>query len=301
MHAHHAHAPIADNLPETQRLMRLASLFSLGVGIFLVSIKLVAWYLSDSLSLMSSLADSMLDVMASLINFVAIRYSLQPADEDHRFGHGKAEDLGTFAQSTFICGSGLFIIIESIRRIFQPEATSDSMVGISVMVVSILFSLILVIYQKSVVRKTASTAVAADAMHYIGDIATNIGVIFALWVGNSVPYLDPVIAILIALYLLYGSWQMGYAAFHHLMDREFLDNDRDRIEAIAFEYQEIGGIHDLRTRKSGIYSFIQFHLDFKDEHITLYEAHNVSHAIAQRLRELFPNTEILIHQDPMKR
>ncbi|MEI7670062.1 MAG: cation diffusion facilitator family transporter [Pseudomonadota bacterium] len=300
MHNHsHSHSKISHS--ETGNLMRLASLASLIVGLFLVIIKTIAWYMSDSLSLMSSLADSMLDVMASTVNFVAIRYALKPADDDHRFGHGKAEDLATFAQSTFICGSGVFLIFEGIKRMFSPEVIHNSSIGIIVMIISIIMSIALVSYQKYVVSKTDSSAIEADSMHYVVDIVTNSGVIIALILNNymGLAVFDPIIAIMIAIYIIYGSWKMGYGAFHNLMDREFSNNEYIEIEQVIKEYPEIHGIHELRTRKSGIYRFIQFHLDFIDENISLKQAHIISDSIEEKLKNIFPNTEILIHQDPL--
>ncbi len=281
--------------------MRLASLLSLIVGITLVAFKAVAWSMTDSLSMMSSLVDSILDVMASTINFVAVRYALQPPDKEHRFGHGKAEDIATLAQSTFICGSGLFIIIEGVKRIFIPEPVYNSLIGILVMVLSIVLSVGLILYQNYVVRKTSSTAIAADALHYFADFLTNVGVIIAIILTSVLGWkiADPVIALIIAGYIIYGAFHMSCGAFQNLMDREFSDEDRAKIKAIVAQYNNVAGLHDLRTRKSGIHGFIQFHLEFVDENISLKKAHEISDEIEDALKNVFPNTEILIHQDPL--
>lgn len=279
--------------------MRLASLFSLIVGISLVALKAVAWSLTDSLSMMSSLVDSMLDVMASSINFVAIRYALQPPDEQHRFGHGKAEDLSAFAQSTFICGSGIFLIIEGLKRIFLPEPIHNSTFGITVMLISMFATLSLVTYQRYVVLKTSSSSISADAMHYYVDFISNFGVIVALILNSTLGWTiaDPIIALIIAGYIIYGAVAMGKKAFNNLMDREFSDDERQTIETIVNKNQQIKGLHDLRTRQSGIYSFIQFHLEFVDENITLKQAHKISDSIEGELKKKFPHSDILIHQD----
>ncbi len=284
---------------EIGRLMRRASLFSLMVGLILMALKAVAWSYTDSLSIMSSLTDSMLDVFASTMNFVAIRYSLQPPDAEHRFGHGKAEDLATLAQSTFICGSGIFLIFISIKRIFMPEPISNSIIGIGVMCVSIVLSIALVAYQRHVTRKTSSGAIAADALHYFIDFLTNIGVIVALILTSSFGWkaADPIIALCIAVYIIFGAFCIGSKAFQNVMDREFSDEERANIERIILSHTEVQGVHDLRTRKSGIYCFIQFHLDL-DENISLKHAHEISDSVEAMLMEAFPNTEILIHQDP---
>jgi len=286
--------------PETAKLMRRATLFSLIVGGVLVILKAAAWLLTDSLSMMSSLADSLLDVIASSLNFIAVRYALQPPDHEHRFGHGKAEDLATLAQSTFICGSGVFLIIAGLKRLISPEQVHNNTLGIGVMLVSIILTLALVVYQRHVVRKTSSGIIAADATHYFADFLTNASVIGALiltaisdWVSA-----DPLVALAIAAYIIWSALTIGSRAFQNLMDREFSDEARARIEAIVRAQPDVMGLHDLRTRQSGIYRFIQFHLDLSGE-ITLKRAHEISDVVEDSLLEAFPHTDILIHQDPL--
>lgn len=281
--------------------MRRASMFSLIVGLTLVMLKAVAWLMSDSLSMMASLADSLLDVMASGVNFVAIRYALQPPDKEHRFGHGKAEDLATLAQSTFICGSGLFLVIEGLKRLFWPEPVNNSFIAIGVMIISIVLTMGLVIYQRYVVRRTSSSAIAADAMHYFADLINNVGVIAALVLSSMFGFTlaDPIIGVLIAAYIIYSAVAIGRLAFNKLMDREFSDEDRKRIKEIVRGYSDVCTLHELRTRKSGINAFIQFHLTFRDENISLNRAHEISDQIEDALMAVFPHTEILIHQDPL--
>jgi ferrous-iron efflux pump FieF len=286
---------------ETGRLMRRATLFSLVAGGVLVVLKTGAWLFTDSLSLMSSLADSLLDVIASTLNFLAVRYALQPPDEEHRFGHGKAEDLATLAQSTFICGSGVFLIIEGVKRLLlSPEPVHNNAIGLAVMAVSILLTLALVAYQRHVVRKTSSSAIAADAMHYFADFVTNASVIAALLLAGVSGWTaaDPLVAIGIAAYILWGAFAMGSKAFQNLMDHEFSDEERARITGIVEAHPGVLGLHDLRTRKSGIYRFIQFHLDLSGD-ITLRRAHDISDGVEDLLVKAFPNTDILIHQDPL--
>ncbi len=280
--------------------MRRASLLSLVIGTILVVMKAIAWSLTDSLSMMSSLADSMLDVMASTVNFMAVRYALQPPDDEHRFGHGKAEDLATLVQSTFISGSGVFLMIEGIKRIFSPEPVHHNMAGIAVMGISISLTFLLVLYQRHVVNKTSSSIIAADAAHYFADFLTNFGVILALVLTTTFGWkiADPAIALMIAGYLIYGAIKIGYQAFQNLMDREFSDAERAEIERVVRTSPDTAGIHDLRTRKSGIYRFIQFHLDL-DENISLKRAHEISDNVEAELLRVFPQTEILIHQDPL--
>lgn len=281
--------------------MRSASLFSLIVGMTLVGMKAVTWLMSDSFSMMSSLADSLLDVMASGVNFIAIRYALQPPDKEHRFGHGKAEDLATLAQSTFICGSGFFLVIEGIKRFFWPEPVNNSTAAIVVMVISIVMTLALVIYQRYVVRRTSSSAIAADATHYIADLINNAGVIIALVLTTRLGFkmADPLIGLIIAAYLIYSAVVIGKGAFNNLMDREFSDEERNKVKDIVKQFGEICSIHELRTRRSGITGFIQFHLTFQDENVSLKHAHEISDKVEDALKAVFPHIEILIHQDPL--
>ncbi len=296
-HSHHSHISYED----AGKSMRFATLLSLVVGMILVALKAIAWLMSDSLSMMSSLADSTLDVMASGVNFMAVRYALQPPDREHRFGHGKAEDLATLAQSTFICGSGAFLVIEGIKRVFWPEPVYNTLAGVTVMVISIFMTGGLILYQRYVVNKTSSSAIAADSTHYLADLMTNIGVIFALVLTTTFGWkiADPIIGLLIAVYIIHGAFIMGQKAFHNIMDREFLDEERERIKNVVRGFPEVDSMHELRTRRSGINSFIQFHLTFADEEISLKKAHEVSDRIEDTLKQIFPHTEILIHQDPL--
>lgn len=295
----HSHTP-SSPVSQHANSMRLATVLSLCAGLFLVCLKTVAWSLTDSLSIMSSLADSMLDVMASTVNFLAVRYALQPPDEEHRFGHGKAEDLATLAQSTFICGSGLFLVIEGIKRFFSPEPVHHSMVGIVIMIISIAVTLGLVLYQRKVVNATGSSAIKADASHYFADLLSNAAVIVALFGSSYLGWVkaDAVFALAIAGYLIYSAAEMGYHAFQNLMDREFSDEERSKIEAIVRSVKDVEGLHELRTRRSGLWGFIQLHLDL-DPNMTLQHAHVVSDQVEHLLRTAFPNTDILIHQDPV--
>jgi ferrous-iron efflux pump FieF len=294
---------MTDDIISTQelnaRMMRRATLYSLLVGLFLVCLKTGAWLATGSLSMMSSLADSLLDVIASAINFVAIRYALMPADHDHRFGHGKAEDLATLAQSAFICGSAVFLVVEAGRRLFTPLPTAHGGIGIAVMMVSLLCTLALVLYQKRVIRRTESPLVAADSLHYFTDFLMNGTVIVSIILTNAFGWTlaDPIFAILIAVWLMVGAVKMALSAFDTLMDREFSDPERESIKRTVRTTQGVLGIHELRTRRSGITQFIQFHRDL-DERMSLRAAHDIATRVEVQVQQLFPKAEILIHQDP---
>lgn len=283
-------------------LMRNATILSVGIAVTIVIIKLSSWVLTDSLSLLSSLIDSFLDIAASLITFFAVRYSLQPADEDHRFGHGKAEDIAAFAQSAFIAGSGAFIIVEAVARFVYPQPVGNEMLGIWAMIASSLLTVVLLSYQFYVIKKTGSSAIKADSMHYQTDMLVNMVVItsFLILMYTDWLFIDAIFALFIALYIFKGAWKVGKGAFDNLMDKEFSDEDRKLIMDAVLENKEVLGIHDLRTRFSGLRQFIQFHLELKGS-MTLEMAHNISDKVEKAVMKEFPNAEVLIHQDPESR
>jgi len=283
---------------EVAKLLRTATYLSVIVAILIIFIKLIAWFMTDSLSLLSSLVDSILDVVASTITLFAVSYSLQPADEDHRFGHGKAEDIAAFAQSVFIAGSGVFIFIEALGRLINPREISNEVVGISVMIVSSILTLGLLSYQKYVIAKTNSSAIKADAMHYKTDLLVNLLVIvsFICSILFNNTFIDPILAIIVALHIFKGAYSVGKDAFDKLMDKEFSDEDREKIIKCVLQNKEVKGMHDLRTRSSGIKPFIQFHLEL-DGDMSLKDAHTVADDVEMNILKTFPNAEILVHQD----
>lgn len=281
------------------RLMRLATYASVSTAVLLVAAKLAAWIATDSVAMLSALIDSALDVLASLVNLFAVRHALQPADREHRFGHGKAEALAGLGQAAFIAGSAVFLLFQGVRRLASPEAVENSGVGIAVMVLAIVATIALVTFQRYVVRQTGSVAIAADSLHYGSDLLLNASVIAALILSASFGWqsADPIFAIGIAALVLFSAWRILRTAFDTLMDREFSDELRERIRAIALGHPEVRDMHDLRTRKSGTDSFIQLHLDL-DVDISLLRAHEIADAVEARIREAFPAAEVMIHQDP---
>jgi ferrous-iron efflux pump FieF len=281
------------------RLMKLATYASMAVAITLILAKLFAWGMSGSVSLLATLIDSTLDAVASLINFIAVRHALAPADSNHRFGHGKAEALAGLGQAAFIFGSAGFLLLESGRRILSPEPVQGSTIGIAVMVFSILLTLALLTFQKHVIKATGSTAIQADALHYRTDLMVNASVIVALllatrgWAG-----FDALIALGIALYILWSAWDIVKQSFDHLMDRELPTEDRENIVATVRAHDQVRGSHDLRTRRSGTAIFIQLHLELDDD-LKLLAAHRISDEVEFSLQEKFPGAEIIIHIDPV--
>jgi ferrous-iron efflux pump FieF len=280
------------------RLLRLATNASVATAAILITAKLAAWVMTGSVSVLASLVDSMMDVAASLINLFAVRYSLMPADHEHRFGHGKAESLAGLAQTTFISGSAVFLILQSVDRLLHPRPLEDVGIGVGVMVFAILATLALLILQRHVIRVTGSTAIKADALHYTTDVLTNVSIIIALLLsGFGWQGVDALFALGIAAYILYSAWHIGHEAFQLLMDRELPDDQRQRIREAAHSHGQVRGIHDLRTRRSGHDIFIQMHLELDDE-LTLFDAHGIADEVEARIREIHPEADILIHTDP---
>ena len=284
---------------EKEKLLRRITQASVFVALTLVSIKLAAWLFSDSVAILSSLSDSLSDFLISAMNFFAIRYALKPADDDHRFGHGKAEDLAALAQGIFITALSIFVIIEAIEHIINPKVIKYSTLSIIVMCISLALTVTLVAFQKYVHKKTGSNLVHADSIHYMGDILSNIAIIAGLAIASmySIKYLDPILGILVAFYLIHGAWKVGKSAFDNLMDREIEDEKVEKIREIITSHTDVTKLTSLRTRYSGTTPVIQF--DFTmNGNATLTKAHDVAHEIEMCIHGEFPDALIFIHQEP---
>jgi ferrous-iron efflux pump FieF len=285
--------------PNASRLMRLATYASVLVASVLILAKLVAWLATDSVSMLSTLLDSVLDVAASLVNLFAVRHALTPADREHRFGHGKAEPLAALGQSAFVAGSAVLLIVEVVRRFWRPQAVENGEIGILVMMGSIAVTAVLVFFQRHVVRKTGSLAISADRLHYLGDVLVNSAVIVALALTELLGWnwLDPAFGALIAAYILYTAWSIAHSSFDMLMDRELPEEERQRIRSIATAHPQVRALHELRTRASGPSIFIQFHLEMAGE-MSLYEAHRIADQVENQILAAYPGAEVIIHEDP---
>lgn len=282
-----------------ENLMRSASYVSVGVALILIIIKLAAYITTHSVALLASLIDSFLDIAASTVNLIAIRHALTPADDEHRFGHGKAEPLAGLAQSAFISGSALFLIVEAGDRLLHPVSIEHGAVGIIVMIVSTVLTVGLVWYQSYVVRKTGSVAISADSLHYVGDVLANLSIILALVLSVNFGWTmaDPVFAFAIAAYVLYSAWKIIRGSLDQLMDRELPEEVRNQIIEVAMSHPEVRNLHELRTRTSGHMTFIQMHLEM-DRDISLLKAHTIADEVEQELYRMFPDSEVIIHEDP---
>lgn len=283
------------------QLLRRASYASVLTASLLIAVKLIAWLLTGSVSLLASLIDSLMDSFASIINLFAIRYSLQPPDAEHRFGHGKAEALAGLAQSVFIIGSAGFLLYRGIERLRHPQPLEAVGVGVAVMVFAIAVTLLLLIYQRRIIRITGSTAIRADSLHYASDLLANASVILAL-LAASIGWLwaDPVLAILVSLTIAYNAVGIGFDAIQQLLDRELPDEQKQKIVAIALRDKNVHGVHELRTRQSGQVPIVQLHLEL-DDNLPLILAHGIADKVERNIRAEFPGAQVIVHQDPIGR
>lgn len=282
----------------TTYLVRSAALASIAVAITLLLAKIVAWTMSDSASVMSSMLDSMMDIAASVVNFFAIRYALMPADQDHPFGHTKAEGIAALVQAAFILGSVAFLLLHVLERLVNPRAVVALEESIGIMLFSALATALLVMYQRYVYHRTGSLAVKADSAHYYGDILTSLAVVVALLAAYwQVYWLDPVIALVIALVLVYSLVDIIKSALRVLMDEALSNEDEQRLEQIILACEGVLGCHDIKTRRSGMMEFIQFHLEV-DGQQSLQQAHHIGLCVEQAVQQAFPRAQIIIHHDP---
>lgn len=281
------------------RLTRLAATASLALATLLSLLKLAAAIMTGSLAILSSLIDSLADIVASGITFLSVRISQQPPDRAHRFGHGKAESLSALAQAGLVAGSAVFILTDAVRRLNAPVPLSSEGVGIAVMAFAIVTTLLLVAFQRHVVRKTGSHAIAADSLHYRADLLTNLSIIASLVAVRQLgwTWLDSAIGAAIALYLGWHAYQIAKSAIHVLMDHELPAATRQKIKELVLAHPEVRGLHDLRTREAGSTVFIELHIEL-DGDMTVRDAHTVTDAIEHELFAAFPDSEVILHQEP---
>ena len=280
--------------------MHRATYASIAVATLLLLAKLAAWWSTESLAMLSSLTDSTFDLIASVINMFAVRYSLKPADDDHRFGHSAIEDLAGLAQFIFIGASMLLIILQAVERLYNPHPIGNETLGIGVSVFAIICTTLLVIFQTYVTKKSGSLVIATDRMHYIGDVLFNVAVLVAIALSTSFGFLwaDPAMAILIALLVLWNTLPLGLRAYNNLMDHEMPDAEKQKVRDIVNAMPEIWGVHWFKTRYSGTKAFIQMHIDI-DASVSFRTAHDITDRLEHKLLEAFPQAEIIIHPDPV--
>ncbi|MFT4273169.1 MAG: CDF family cation-efflux transporter FieF [Pantoea sp.] len=280
------------------KLVKRAALAATVMAISLLVVKIFAWWYTGSVSVLAGLVDSLVDIAASLTNLLVVRYSLQPADEDHTFGHGKAESLAALAQSMFISGSALFLFLTGIQHLASPETLHAPLVGIVVTLIALGSTLVLVTFQRWVVRHTRSQAIRADMLHYQSDVIMNGAILMALGLASyGFARADALFALGIGVYILYNALRMGYEAVQSLLDRALPEEERQAIIGVIANWPGVRGAHDLRTRQSGPTRFIQLHLEM-DDHLPLVQAHKVADQIERAIRDKFPGSDVIIHQDP---
>ena len=279
------------------RLIKLALISSISVGTIILLLKIYAVIVTGSVSILASLIDAGLDLSVSIMNYFIVRYSLEPPDDRHRFGHDKIQDLGVFAQAIFFFGSGVFAIICAIKHSLSGCEIKNSQVGISVMAISIVITFVLLIFQTYVIRKTNSTIIKADKLHYFTDLCTNFVVIIGVYFGKEYPLIDVVLGSLISIYIMYGSYVLLKSSLKNLIDEEFDDKEKEILLAILAKFEEVKGLHDLKTRRAANKPFIQFHIEL-DGSINLYNAHEITEKIMDEISKVFIGAEIIIHQDP---
>jgi ferrous-iron efflux pump FieF len=280
-------------------LARRAALASVACAILLGSLKAWAAWRTGSVAVLASLADSVLDLVASLVTLGGVHWASQPADHDHRFGHGKAEALAALFQVVVIAVSAFAILLRASQRLMESRTSVEPEYGIAVSLVAIGVTLALTRYQRSVVRRTGSIAIGADRIHYESDLFLNSAVILALVLESyaGIAGADAVFGLAIGLWLLFGAWRASVDAIDQLMDKEWPEEKRRRFVEVAGRHPELIGLHDLRTRTSGAKDFVQFHI-WMDPHMTILESHDVVERLEKELAEEFPGTEVLIHVDP---
>ena len=281
------------------RLLKLATYSSVCVAILLIGIKAVVWFMSGSVSILASLVDSLMDAGASVLNLLAVRLALQPADHEHRFGHGKAEGIAALFQAAFIMGSALFLMLNAIDRIRHPSELHITPVVFAVMLASLLITIALVAFQQWILKQVHSSAVAADRLHYLTDILSNIAVLIALGVSlYGWHQADAVIGIGLALWIGWSAIGIGREALNMLMDKALPDTDLAAINSAVLQTKGVLGMHDLRTRLSGETRIIQCHIEVQDN-LPLLQAHDIAVAAEHNIAALFEDSEIIIHLDPL--
>ena len=282
-----------------ETLLRRATYASVLVASILIVVKAFAWMLTGSVSILASLVDSLMDVVASAINLFAVAHSLVPADSEHRFGHGKVESLAGLGQSLFIFASAVFLIISAADRLQNPQELGELGLGTGVIVFSMALTALLLLFQRHVVNRTGSLAVKADALHYRADLYTNAAILIALALSiYGYSFFDAIFAIVIAIYIVYSAWEIAYDAVQILLDRELPKEEREHITNIAEAVPRVKGIHELRTRRSGVTRFIQLHIDL-DGTMSLREAHQVADIVEAAICAEIPNADVIIHEDPV--
>jgi cation diffusion facilitator family transporter len=286
-----------DDNKQYYALAKKSSYCALGVVTIILLCKAYACVATNSLAIFASLLDSCFDLSASLVNLFALTYSAMPADDNHRFGHNKIEDIAIFAQSIFFIGSSAFMLFNCATRFVNPEEVMSIDIGINIMLLSVVMNLALVLYQSQIIKKTNSNLVEADKLHFLVDALTSFVTLMALFFVQSFPQIDIIGGILISIYMFHSAFKLLRKSLKNLLDEEFSKEEKEQILFVIAKYHEVRGVHELKTRNAGNKKFIQFHIEL-DGNMNLITAHSLSDSIMAELQQYFPKSEILIHQDP---
>lgn len=281
------------------KLKKTATIASVGTAVLLVIVKAIAAFFTGSLSVLSSMADSLADVFSSLISYIAVHYAAKPLSVEHRYGYGKAESVSALLQAAFIVGSAGFILYDGIYRFIYPQKVNDTTLGIGVMLFCLFCTALLVLFQRYVIRKTKSQAIAADSLHYVVDILSNLSVIISLLIVKYVhwEWFDILTAIAISLYLIYNAWKLALEALQEITDKELNADIKENIIRLMCSVEGVLGCHDLRSRVSGSRWFVEIHLEF-DGNKTLTETHSLADLAEHKVLEVYPQIQLIVHQDP---
>lgn len=291
-----------DARAKTDRITRYVAMASILVASLLIIVKSAAWALSGSVSLLSSLADSTLDLAVSVISFLAVRYAAKPPDSEHRFGHGKAEAFAGLFQAGIVALSALLIAIEAGRQLLAPQPIKAGAWALAAMLISISLTGVLVLAQTWALARTRSLATSGDRAHYLSDFGSNfaviLGIIGATWF--KLPALDALIGLGVAAALCWGSWRVAADAANQLMDRELPDDIRAQILALAQDDPQILGLHSLRSRALGSHYHIELRLVL-DPLMRLVDVHDIVERAQSRLLAAFPTADLHIQVEPQRR
>ena len=285
---------------QSDKLKNASVLASISLAVFLILLKTVAFLKTDSLAIFSSLVDSVTDLFASAISGIAVYFSTKPATNNHRYGFGKTEALSALFQALFVGVSGLFVLVDGINRLVNPVEIKDTELGLYIMITSVVLTALLVLFQSYVAKKTNSLAIKADMAHYVVDFLTNGTVIISLVLVKvfGFVYFDIIAAIFISIYLIYNAYDLAKESVDMITDKELGEDVRCNIENIIKKCNDVHGVHDLRTRSLGDIYFIEMHIEI-DGNFTLNKAHEITENVEKRIKELYANSQILIHQDPL--
>jgi len=284
---------------DNNKLNRKAIILPIIISALLIIFKIYGFSQTNSVSILASLLDSVMDVVISLINITAIIYATKPADDDHKFGHNAIEDIVGLIQATFIATSALFIIYKATSNFSHAQTISNNMDGIAVMAISTAALFLIIAYQRITIKKTNSIIVKSDSLHYTSDILTNIVIIVSLIITTNpkLRLVDPILALLIASYIIYSAYEIGKKCFDNLMDKELEDKELKEIQQIITSLAGVKGYHKLKTRRSGNRIFIQTHIDI-DKSLSFIQAHIITDKLEEDLLAKYQNSEIIIHSDP---